>query len=291
VIQIAHPSAGPPTYLVIGHVTRDLTPDGGYAAGGTASYSALCAHRLGVRTGVLTSASSFPQALGPLPDIEVCCRYSQTTTTFENMYDADGHRRQYVRAVADPLHPQHLPAAWRNCPIVHLGPLVQEVAPDFVDVFPGTALMGVTPQGWLRTWDEDGLVSPVPWHDAQRILERADIVVLSMEDLGFDRGELERLRSLARLLVLTDGRHGAIVFDDGVAHRVPAYDVREVDPTGAGDVFATAFFLRFHECGDPAEAARFANCVASFLVESPGTTGLPDRDMVEERLRIGALRT
>lgn len=279
-----------PEYLVIGHVTRDVAPAGGYVAGGTASYSALYAAHLDVRVGVLTSAARFPDVFDRLPSIQVCWHLSEATTTFENVYDRDGHRRQYVRAVADPLHPEHLPAAWRSSAIVHLGPLVQEVAPGFVDAFPDDVLLGVTPQGWLRTWDDAGLVSPVRWEGAERVLRRADVVVLSMEDLGGDLEELERLRALARLLVLTDGRHGAVVYTDSRTIRVPAYDVREVDPTGAGDVFAAAFFVRLRECGDPLEAARFANCVASFLVETPGTTRVPTRAMVEERLRSGIIR-
>lgn len=278
-----------PTYLVIGHVTRDLKPDGGFTCGGTATYSSFYAHALGARAGVLTSAGEFPLAFDRFPAIQVCCHLGENTTTFENVYEPDGRRRQYVRAVADPLHPALLPEAWQGCPIVHLGPLVQEVSYDFLDLFPD-ALLGVTPQGWLRQWDENGLVHPVRWACAERVLARADALVLSMEDLGGDWGELERLRRLARLLVLTDGRHGAVVYQDGMTIRVPAFHVKEVDPTGAGDVFAAALFLRLAESGDAEEAARFANSAASFLVEAPGLSRLPSKAMVEERQRNGRLR-
>ena len=194
-----------------------------------------------------------------------------------------------VRGVAGSLGVNQVPAAWRESAIVHLGPLVQEVDPRMADAFP-TSLVGVTPQGWLRAWREDGLVSAVRWESAERVLARADVVILSMEDLGDDREELERLRGLARLLVLTDGRHGATVYDGSRVTRVPAFDVQEVDPTGAGDVFAAAFFVRLHETQDPVEAARFANCEASFLVEAQGTSRVPTREQVEERLRFGRLR-
>lgn len=279
---------GAPTYLVIGHVTRDVVAGGGYTPGGTACYSALYAERLGARVAVLTSASEFPTVFDQHPAIEVCCHLSEWSTTFENIYE-NGHRRQFVRGVAGSLGIDQVPAAWRESAIVHLGPLVQEVDPRMVDAFP-TSLVGVTPQGWLRAWREDGLVSAVRWESAERVLARADVVILSMEDLGDDREELERLRCLARLLVLTDGRHGATVYDGSRVTRVPAFDVQEVDPTGAGDVFAAAFFVRLHETQDPVEAARFANCEASFLVEAQGTSRVPTREQVEERLRFGRLR-
>jgi len=256
--------------------------------GGTASYAALYVHALGTRAAVLTSVAEFPQVFEDYPAIQVCCHLSSATTTFENIYQDDG-RRQYVRAVAGSLTPAHLPAGWAGTPIVHLGPLVQEVDPDFVDLFPD-AVLCVTPQGWLRRWDDSGLVSPSRWADAERVLRRADILILSLEDLGGDIAELNRLRRLAALLVLTDGRHGAIVYQRGGEVRIPAYDVREVDPTGAGDVFAAGFSVRFHETGNAVEAARFGNCLASFLVESVGTSQIPSREAVDERLKTGRLR-
>ncbi len=243
---------------------------------------------LGARVSVLTSAGEFPAEFEDHPEIQVCCHLAPQSTTFENIYE-HGRRRQFVRAVAGPLGPAQIPPGWQQSDIVHLGPLVQEIDPAMVDAFPG-ALLGVTPQGWLRTWGADGLVSVTRWKSAERVLARADVVILSMEDLAGDVDEFERLRSLARLLVLTDGRHGALVYEGERVVRVPAYDVQEVDPTGAGDVFAAAYLLRLHETRDPVSAARYGNCVASFLVETQGATAVPDREQVAERMRTGRLR-
>jgi len=173
--------------------------------------------------------------------------------------------------------------------VVHLAPVAQEVDASLVGAFP-EALMGVTPQGWLRTWNGDGLVSPIPWRDAGRVLARAQVVVLSLEDLGGSQAALDELIQLAQVLVCTVGEDGAIVHHGGHAERVPAFYADEVDPTGAGDVFATGFFIRLRETDDLIEAARFANCVASFVVEGPGTSTVPTREQVEWRLRHGRRR-
>jgi sugar/nucleoside kinase (ribokinase family) len=101
---------------------------------------------------------------------------------------------------------------------------------------------------------------------------------------------LDELIQLAQVLVCTVGEDGAIVHRGGHAERVPAFYADEVDPTGAGDVFATGFFIRLRETDDLIEAARFANCVASFVVEGPGTTTVPTREQVEWRLRPGRRR-
>jgi len=213
---------------------------------------------------------------------------SPESTTFENFY-LDGHREQYVRAVATPLVPEQLPAAWRQAPVVHLGPIAQEVDIRFLEAF-DEALVGVTPQGWLRAWDADGRVRAVRFGHEEQLLQRADAIILSLEDLGGDRGWLERLASVAPLLVETRGREGAVIFQRGLDTHVPAFWAQEVDPTGAGDVFAAAFLLRYRECRDPVDAARFANCVASFVVEAPGATNLPTRPQVSRRLLTGRVR-
>lgn len=279
---------GIPEYLVIGHVTRDEAPNGTFQVGGTATYSALAANRLGLRVGVLTSADAATPLFEDYPSIIVRCRPAGCTTTFENVYLA-GSRRQYVRAVAEYLTVADLPSGWDAVPVVHLGPVAQEVDLDLALAFPHSFL-GVTPQGWLRAWDAQGLVSPAKWGWADRLLGIADVVVLSLADIGGDTQRLARYVDLTRTLVLTVGEDGAVVFHEGRERSMPAYTVNQVDPTGAGDVFATAYLVRFHETGDAYEAARFANCAASFVVEQIGVAGVPSREQVEERLRYGSLR-
>ena len=278
---------GLPRYLVVGHITKDLIPGGGYRLGGTATYAALAASRLGLRVGVLTSGGE--DTVPPQADSVMVHRCpSPTSTIFENIY-TDHHRRQYVRGVARVLTPEDVPAEWRQSPIVHLGPIAQEVSPALAEAFPG-ALVGVTPQGWLRRWDAQGLVSPIAWVDGERILRAVDVVVLSLEDLGGDRSLLNSYIDQARLLILTVGERGSIVHRGGTSERVPAYVVNEVDPTGAGDVFAAAFLIRYAETRDPIDAARFANSAASFVVEGPGSSTVPTRGQVEDRLLHGTLR-
>jgi 1D-myo-inositol 3-kinase len=277
-----------PHYLIIGHVTQDVLPDGSLRAGGTATYSALAAEHLGEHVGVLTSADPALPLFANTPTIDVVCRPSAHTTTFENVY-TDGHRRQYVRGVADSLTPMDIPNGWEKAPIVHLGPIAHEVDASLAEAFPG-ALLGVTPQGFLRKWDAHGLVSPRTWEDAERVLTAADVVVLSPEDVGGDRETLAQFRRLARLLVVTIGKDGAIIYHRGQETRVQAYEVEEVDPTGAGDVFATAYLVRMLETRDVIEAARFANCVASFVVEAVGTANIPTREQADWRMRHGRLR-
>jgi sugar/nucleoside kinase (ribokinase family) len=273
-----------PDYVVVGHVTKDLVP-GGYRVGGTVTFAGLTARRLGCRVGVLTSAGSDLDIATSLPGVEVVVVPAEHTTTFENTYD-HGRRRQFLRSVAGRIEPQHVPEAWRDAPIVHFGPLAQEFGPELVAAFPGARVRGITPQGWLRQWDDSGLVSRV---DADRLalngaLSQLDAVILSEEDVSGDWELLRRYSRSARLLVVTQGARGATICEGARCSARPAFSVTEVDPTGAGDVFAAAYLIHLQATGDVAEAAVFANCAASFAVEGPGTSTLPDLSQVQARL-------
>lgn len=133
-----------PEYVIVGHVTKDLAPNGGFRIGGTATYSALSAERLGLRVGVLTSAEPTLPLFADAPSIVVRRKPARCTTTFENSYVA-GHRHQRIRAVAQPLTRADLPAEWDPAAIVHLGPVAQEVDPALAEAFSGMFL-GVTPR-------------------------------------------------------------------------------------------------------------------------------------------------
>ena len=93
-----------------------------------------------------------------------------------------------------------------------------------------------------------------------------------------------------RHVLATDGCHGALMLADGRIEPVPAFLVREVDATGAGDVFLAGFLAACHGLGEPArDAARFGAAAASFVVEGPGASRLGN--LAEVMARRAALAT
>jgi sugar/nucleoside kinase (ribokinase family) len=56
---------------------------------------------------------------------------------------------------------------------------------------------------------------------------------------------------------------------------------REVDATGAGDIFAAAFFARRFQTRDAWEAARFATNLAAYSVTRVGLQGIPTHKEIE----------
>ena len=265
-------------FLVIGNITKDVQPDG-FTLGGTATYAALTAQRMGRRAAILTRAEAFVAENGLYTGIDMAVLPSTRTTTFQNIYP-DGHRIQYVSDVAAPITAADVPLQWRQAPIVLLGPIAQEVDRSVADLFTDS-LVGVVPQGWLRQWDATGRVRAKCWDDPEPILRRARVLILSEEDLGGDCSPLDEYVQLTEIVVLTAAARGCTVYWRGQAYPIPPRPAHEVDPTGAGDVFTAAFLIRLQETGDPLASARFANVVASFSVEARGVAGIPRRATVE----------
>lgn len=274
------PSIEPIDYLIIGHLTQDITPSGP-TLGGTAAYASLTAKALGMRVGIVTSvANELP--LDILEGIQIAAYGGEVSTTFKNDYTQNG-RIQTLYSVAPSLGYHLVPELWRNAPIVHLGPVAQEVEPVLARSFP-ESLVGLTPQGWLRNWDANGRVHSSEWPEARYVLENADAVVLSIEDVQSDETRIEEMVSSSRVLVVTEGAAGSRLYWNGDLRRFRPPIVDEVDPVGAGDIFATAFFIRLYQTNDPWEAARFATLLAANSVTRPGLSGVPTEEEVRASL-------
>jgi len=267
----------PVDYLVIGHIACDLTP-AGPRLGGTAAYAALTARALGLRVGVVTARGQ-EVPLDVLDGIQVISLAVEHSTTFENVYSPDG-RRQFIHHLAPDLHYEDIPPIWRNAPIVHVGPIAGEGKLMADGHFPAS-MLGLTPQGWLRAWDDNGRVYTGPWPEALQALAKANAAVLSLEDVAGDEEQIEAMANTCPVLAVTEGAAGARLYWNGDLRRFRALKVKEVDPTGAGDIFAAAFFWRFSATHDPWASARFATHLASFSVARQGLAGIPLKEEIQ----------
>jgi len=272
-------------FLAIGHVTHDLLPGGRYMLGGSAAYAGVTAQRLGLCTAVLTSVPNDLDLKQCYPQISWHVVPSTTLTTFENIYDG-ARRQQVVHSLASPLAKQGVPEALSSAELILLCPVAQEVDPDWARM-PRRGLLGVAPQGWMRVWDQRGQVTARPWVGAEEILPRVDVLFVSEQDLNGDGQLIERYAHLVRIMAVTRAERAVSLHADGRWREIATFVAHEVDPTGAGDVFAAAFLTELQNSGDAGKAAVFANAAASLAVEGVGLEAIPTRDQVDERLRTG----
>lgn len=267
----------PVDYLLIGHVAVDLTTTG-RQLGGTVSYAALTAQALGMRVGIVTSAGE-DAPLHILSGMQMVNIPTEQSTIFENIKTDQG-RKQTLHHQAALISFDHVPSLWRDAPIVHLAPIAQEVDPAMAKQF-RSSWVGVTPQGWMRAWDEKGSVFAKAWENSESLLGQVGGVVMSIEDIDRDLELVEWMAHHTRLLCLTEGSEGAVLHWHGDRRRFRPTSVEEVDATGAGDIFAAAFFVRLRDTKDPWEAARFATNLAAHSVTRVGLQGIPTHEEIE----------
>lgn len=96
----------------------------------------------------------------------------------------------------------------------------------------------------------------------------------------FDRYPIE-------IIVLKRGGRGCSVFSSGGRVDVPAFRVREIDPTGAGDCFDAGFLCGLLEGHDLVQSARLAAAAGAINARAFGPMeGAMDRLTVDKLLRL-----
>jgi sugar/nucleoside kinase (ribokinase family) len=282
--------------VVVGNPVADAVHQDGVpvrrACGGTATYATLALRTLGLDA-VLVGAVGDDHAdmlRAPLASAGVDLRGLRVdggpSTAYVLDYDGPtGERRVRLRHRGPPVRPGDLPHP-PGAAFVHIGAFAGEVLPATVARLASWGIPLGVDLHVLRCFANDGSV------------RLGDAAATGIDFGLFDtiKGAFEEIRAFApsaggdlqaamraiaalgvRHVLATDGRHGALMQVDGVVEIVPAFPVREVDATGAGDVFLAGFLAARHALGEPArDAARFGAATASFVVEGPGASRLGD---------------
>lgn len=291
-------------FFAIGHITNDTEPIA--HLGGGVSYSALVWRRLGLKGTILNAQAA--NNLGLETHIITKCpenhpsikelgkygiivhnlpkrdsKYEDKITTFRNIYDELGNRRQFVTEKQEDITYSDLdefPSIPEGSTVL-IAPVIHEVDPDIFSALSKHANLAVTPQGYFRTLDLDGEVKRRPWREIDS-LRFAKITILSDEDLTFDsqmdENLLNQIRRSCPITVLTEGAKGLTVFDrtqDLEFHvkPFPLFENEIKDFTGAGDSTASAFIKSCMEYGDPKEAGVFAAFYAALKIKGLGGEG------------------
>lgn len=86
-------------------------------------------------------------------------------------------------------------------------------------------------------------------------------------------------------IIVTLSERGALIVTREAEELVPAFPVKVVDSTGAGDAFSAGLAVALAEGRETPEAVRFANAVAALSCTRPGTAqSMPTRVALDEFL-------
>lgn len=271
--------------VVIGHIVNDTEPLD--HPGGVVAYAGIAASYLGAETNVITKCPKGHPYIEFLESNGVRVHRleskSNDITTFQNFYNEKGERKQVVLAKQESIGVSDLKnfqGDLLNGAIILVGTVVGEVD---MELFPELASFGrlaVCPQGYFRKIGKAGEVSYQEWVGFEKYLSSAEVVTLSVEDLTikgvFQEEFLERMRKCSRIVVLTKGEDGAIIYEQGKEPvRTYAFKLRKEevkDFTGAGDTYTSAFLIFYEKTGD----VRFASVIASLYaaIKITGMNGI-----------------
>ncbi|GAA5222353.1 ribokinase [Membranihabitans marinus] len=142
------------------------------------------------------------------------------------------------------------------------------------------------------------VVNPAPMHgDLAEMLPLIDIITPNAKEAEMLAGipvvDVESAKEAALLIyesgvkkvVVTIGRHGALIVDNGEVIHVPATEVETVDTTAAGDSFNGALVVGLSEGKTLLEAVQFACAAAAITVTRLGAqSAMPYRNELIDNL-------
>lgn len=121
--------------------------------------------------------------------------------------------------------------------------------------------------------------------------EAGDITGIKVDTIDDARAAGGRLLQMGvGTALITLGGNGALLHSARQSVHIPAFKVKVVETTGAGDAFNGGFAVALGEGRDPVEAARFGVATAALSVTKPGTaSSMPQRNEIDAMLARGAV--
>jgi sugar/nucleoside kinase (ribokinase family) len=263
-----------PLVAVIGNLARDLVDGGPPRIGGGPFYAAQALRLLDLPARILTKVADADRdaLLADLAALEVPVQSRSASATSTFALDYEGERRRVtMREVGDTWTPADVcgwvARALGDAEWVHVAPLARSD-------FPAETL-GALASGRQLSYDGQGLVRPGRRGEVlldtdydRDVLRHLRVLKLAEEEAAVVLDRIDE-RSVAALgvpeVLVTLGPRGSLVFAGGPPQRVQAIAV-EADPTGAGDMFMTAYVAARAEGTKPVDAARSASRVVERLL-------------------------
>jgi hypothetical protein len=266
------------TYVAVGSVCWDVV-DGSDRAmlGGSVLFASRVALSKGWDARIVTSGTAeLERALvAAMPGVDIHVERCDADTVFGFPVDAErGPDRLVSRADQIDLARY----SFAEADVLHLAPIMDEIAHGSFGATVGAGFVGITPQGFLRASDPvSGRLVRHEQLDAWWV-EHVGAVVLS-EDEYARIGHPDALRSVPT--AVTRGEDGCVGRLGGEVLEVPGIRLGEVSPVGtigAGDVFGAAFFIALAGGADFAAALVAANETAAGHVGRGDFASFPEPD-------------
>jgi len=279
-------------FLVIGNFTKDTIRTKKreiVTFGGTASYASINAKKLGCDTYVLSRGNhELDDWIRSLTDqgIKVELEKGENISHFVNDYSGT-EQKQFWLSDAGKIDFKD----FGKMDIIHIGPIFNEITLDCVKKARKNAkLLSLDVQGLVRSSKKEKVVMKF-WNERAEFLKYVDLVKVNRLESKFVSKKTsyeevckELIGLGPKVVELTLRENGSIIMEKEI-YRIPVYQTSVIDRTGSGDVFSSAFAIRYFETKNALESGLFATAAASFVVEDLGTKNIKDKNSVLERSR------
>jgi sugar/nucleoside kinase (ribokinase family) len=269
-----------------------------HCLGGATTYASFAVKTLGCTASVVSRVGGdFPEAyLWWLHeegiDVSAVKRVPEETTThFELAYNHDfSERTLKLTGRGVPIDINDIPKDL-HAKAIHIAPIANEITIETVERLKRCCdVLSVDPQGFLRSFDENGAVTPNLNAD-KRLLSLVNIYKSSQDEI-FALTGLTELKPAIRAIhdlgvgtvIVTMGAKGSLLSVEGAQYNVPACQSEVlVDPTGAGDVFIGAFLTQYLLQKESLWCAAVGSAAASMVVEGIGSTYFGEKQQILKR--------
>jgi len=195
----------------------------------------------------------------------------------------------YLGAIAD-FSVDRVPlSVFKNCDHLHMTSffLQEAMRPSFAKLFRAARDRGLT-----TSFDPNSDPSGKWRADIRDVIEQSDVLFLNeREALQFTgattvRSAAQTLGQQTKCAVIKLGKRGALAVKDRKLFAGPAFEIKAVDTTGAGDSFDAGFISAFLNGSAIEHCLRVANaCGAMSALKVGGTEGQPDKKILARFLQ------
>ena len=256
---------------VVGLVSLDRVDGDIPRLGGAPVYAARALRLLGQPAVVATKLADEDRPRLAGLGLPIVAKSAPRTIEFRIENDGD-HRRMAIDELGEPWSTAEargwLPRALADADWVHAGALTRaDFPPETLAALARGRVLSLDGQGLVRRAAIGDLVLDSDYDPD--VLRHVSVLKLARDELDALGLELTE-RSLGSLgvreIVVTLGKTGAVVYAEGLAEHVPTIPLEGIDPTGAGDSWATSYLGFRRRRHSPVSAARLANGAVGALL-------------------------
>lgn len=271
--------------------------------GGTAFYGGMALAKLGADVSLVSKiGSDYPEHFSDILNEagidlrSVTHSASGPSTSFLWHYSHNLVNREGRISCRGPaIKPEDIPRNINNSGYVQLGIVAGELDPQVLSSLDFDTIHTIAADmHFIRVFSEDGRITLGQGDRFRPFLQMVRVVKGSFEEIASFactddmRQALRKIASMGpRILLASNGARGSILLAGGEFFEIPAFRVKEVDATGAGDVFLSTFLFFYCLRGeDPITSAYLASAAASFAVEGSGVSCLGGEKEIRERAEL-----